>query len=389
MNNFRLLIHHHAVAYQNDEQAIYTPSYIGRWINALSNHIGHISLLLYESETLRPEQDEIIKAENVTLSSLGAPGKTWDRISRIKRLRRVCAQAARDADGLLVRGVTPRQMNIWSATPLRNKAFLLVGSLLETKPILKPTFWGIYDALMWRWRKVEVMKISKKGVVMANSPHIVEELAQLNRPATFVPTNSIRLDEFSPFYIRELSGRRKILFCGRVVPEKGIRELILAVAKLNISQPFTLDIVGSVEPAFRLILNQLIQELGIFESVKWHGHIPYGASLFTFYRLADVFVLPTYYEGFPHVIWEAAANCCPVVTTHVGGIPALWENNRHGILVAPKDSSAITEALNRLFNDNDLRHRLIQNAYIYAKNFTVNSCAARLVNTLSENGWGK
>jgi glycosyltransferase involved in cell wall biosynthesis len=389
MKNFRILIHHHAVAYRGTSNAIYLPSFIGRWINALSNHIGQIGLLLYESETLRPEQDEIVQAENVTLWSLGAPGKTWDRIPRIKRLRKVCAQAAQESDGLLVRGWTPRQMNVWISSPVKNKAFMLVGSLAETKLKLSPNFWRIYEILMLSWRKVEVVQMTKHGVVMANSPMLVSELARLNRPATFVPTNSIRLDEFSPCYVGKLSNPRRILFCSRVVAEKGIIELIHAVAKLNTVQPCILDIVGSVETSFFLTLDRLIQELGISESVKWHSRIPYGDALFKFYRQADVFVLPTYFEGFPHVIWEAAANCCPVVTTRVGGIPALWEDNRHGILVAPKDSSAIVDALNKLFNDDDFRHRLIRNAHVYAKEYTADACAVRLVNTLSENGWGR
>ena len=168
--------------------------------------------MLYESDTLRPEQDEIVRADNVTLWSLGAPGKTWDRIPRINRLKKVCARAAQQADGLLVRGVTPRQMDVWNATPLQNKAFLLVGSLRETKPILRPSFWGIYKFLMWRWRMVEVMQMAKQGVLIANSLHLVSELAQLNRSATFVPTNSIRLGEFAPFSIRKLSNPLRILF---------------------------------------------------------------------------------------------------------------------------------------------------------------------------------
>lgn len=384
MKNFRILIHHHVVAYQSASKAIYMPSFIGRWINALSDHVGQIGLLLYESETLLPEQDEIVWAENVTLWSLGAPGKTWDRIPRMKRLQKVCAQAAQQADGLLVRGVTPRQLDIWKATPVQNKAFMLVGSLLQTKPVLRPSFWGIYQAFMWHWRQVEIMQMTRQGVLMANSPLLVSELAQLGRSAKFVPTNSTRLDEFAPFQVRELSNPRKILFCGRVVPEKGISELIRAVAKLNLIQPCTLDVVGPVDPLFRLSLDQLTQKLGISESVKWHGRIPYGDALFTFYRQADVFVLPTYYEGFPHVIWEAAANCCPVVTTRVGGIPALLKHEEHALLIPPKNVDAIVTNVKRLLSESVLRRRLVEQAYQHALGFTVEACAQKLAHVLTQ-----
>jgi len=384
VKDIRILIHHHAVAYQGASKAIYLPSFIGRWINALSDHMMHIGLLLHESETLRPEQDDVIQAKNVSLWSLGAPGKTWDRMQRINRLRKVCAQAAQQADGLLVRGVTPRQMNVWDATPLHNRAFLLVGSMLETKPITRLTFWGIYQSLMWRWRRVEVLQMARQGFLLANSPHLVNELARLNRPATFVPTNSIRLDEFAPFYVREVAQPLKILFCGRVVPEKGIRELIHAMAKLNLIQPCVLDVVGPVEPSFRLVLDELTKELGIHDSVKWHGRIPYGEALFSFYRQADVFLLPTYYEGFPHVIWEAAANCCPVITTSVGGIPALLTHEKQALLIPPKDIEAIVISVKRLFSETTLRENIVKQAYHHAQAFTVEACARKLASVLSQ-----
>ncbi len=389
MNNFRLLIHHHAVAFQSPSKEIFVPSFIGRWVNALASQVGQIGLLLYQSDTIRPEQDEIVQANNVTLWSLGPPGKTWDRVARINHLRKVCAKASQEADGLLVRGVTPRQMDVWNSTTLQNKAFLLVGSLKQTKPVLNPTFWGLYGFLIWYWRLIEVMRMTRQGVVIANSPYLVSELAQFNRHSSFVPTNSIRLEEFPPFLVRKLSDPGRILFCGRVVAEKGIVELIQAVAKLNQLQPCVLDIVGPFEPRFRMMIETLSGELGIFESIHWHGRIPYGDALFAMYRQADVFILPTYFEGFPHVIWEAAANCCPVITTRVGGIPAIWKDSLHGLLVSPKDADALFEAVLKLFNDEDLRCRLIKNGYDYAREFSVEACATRLIDTLYENGWGK
>jgi glycosyltransferase involved in cell wall biosynthesis len=387
MKNFRLLIHHHAVAYLDDDNHIHVPSFIGRWINALAPYVSEIGLLFSESEILELSQDETIYFDNVKLWSLGAPGKTWDRISRIKRLRSVCIKASEYADGLLIRGITPRQMDVWNAISVKHKAYLLVGSLLQTKPKFKPTFWGIYEQAVWRWRRAEFIKITKDGILMANSPLLVEELASLHRKATFVPTNSICMDEFAPFYIRQVSQPRKILFCGRVVVEKGIQELIHAVSQLNVDQIYKLDIVGPVSVLFRRECEQLIRNLNIFDKVEWHGHIPYGDNLFSFYRQADVFVLPSYYEGFPHVIWESAANCCPVITSRVGGVPALWKDKQYGMLIEPRNALSIVTAINTLFGDENLRKTLIEKAYYFAQDFTVESCGKSLVDMLQKSGW--
>ena len=74
-----------------------------------------------------------------------------------------------------------------------------------------------------------------------------------------------------------------------------------------------------------------------------------------FYERADALVLPTYSEGFPHVIWEAAAHSCPVIVSGVGGVPALWKDGKHGLLVPPQDVEALVKAVRRMLSSDDLR----------------------------------
>jgi glycosyltransferase involved in cell wall biosynthesis len=387
MKKFNLLIHHHAVAFQDEHKDVHLPSFIGRWVNALAEHVDQIGLVLHTSGMRSSQQDEIIRKPNVKLWDLGPAGKTWDRIPRMRRLRHVCRQASLNADGLLIRGVTPRQMDVWNNVRVSRKAFLLVGSLLQTQPVFKPTFWGVYEAVMRGWRRMEVLKMTRDDILLANSPDLVDELKRLDRRASFVPTNSIWLNEFATFHVRAPSDPRTILFCGRVVPEKGIRELIHALARVNISRASVLDIVGPVDSLFRQELDHLANELGVIQNIRWHGHVRFGPELMSFYRKADAFVLPTYYEGFPHVIWEAAANCCPVIVSRVGGIPSLWRDGEHGMLIAPKSPDAIVQALETLFDHDALRTRLVEKAYTHARNFAVEACAIRLAATLREHGW--
>ena len=128
--SFRLLIHHHNIAYLDEDGSIWLSSWIGRWVNALAETVAEIGLLLHQSSEHLPLQDTpVFTRENVQLFSLGPPGKAVDRIQRMQRIKNACKQAGAQADGLLIRGITPRQHTMWGNTPVEKKAFLLVGSL--------------------------------------------------------------------------------------------------------------------------------------------------------------------------------------------------------------------------------------------------------------------
>jgi glycosyltransferase involved in cell wall biosynthesis len=382
-----ILIHHHHQAYVDQDGVIWLTSVIGRWVDALANYFGEVRLLLYQGDQRLPQQDTALVSENVKLYSLGPRIQVWKRIFRKRIFQRVCAEASRGADILLIRGFTPHQYNIWRATNVPHKAFLLVGSLNSNKPSipLHPL-----DALLFilRYLRLKELRrmVKESALLMANSPILVSEFEKiLGINAHFVPTNSIRKSEFAPLRVRPISDPIRLLYCGRLDLRKGLHELFQTVAILNQQgQPCQLDIVGAtLEPVYSELL-QLAHGLSIKDLISWRGFIPYGPDLFEFYRQADVFVLPSYSEGFPHAIWEAAANCCPVITTSVGGIPALLENEEQALLIPPKDVDSLVLAVQRLLSNDALRGRLVEQAYRYALAFTVEVCAQKLVDTLSQ-----
>ena len=124
-----------------------------------------------------------------------------------------------------------------------------------------------------------------------------------------------------------------------------------------------LDMIGATSNTVYPQLRELGKRLGIDSVIQWRGLIPYGPELFSYYQRADALVLPSYSEGFPIVIWEAAANCCPVITTNVGGIPELWEDHKHGLLIPPKDVEAVVRAIHQMLGDERLRTEVVENAY--------------------------
>jgi len=385
-SKLHLLIHHHHIAYQDKDDVIWLSANIGRWVDAIADYVEEIGLLFYQSEDKTPQQDTPITKSNVKLHSLGPRKTIWQRLLQRNHLSQICAEAGDRADGLLIRGITPHQYTIWRNTPVAHKSFLLVGSPNQLNTQRPRSLKDVIGFIAHHYRKKELRYIAESGTLtLANSPVIVSEIEQVYRKkAYFVPTNSFLEQEFIPLKVSPISTPLKLLYCGRLDLKKGLRELLHAIAIINKQgNSCQLDIVGpKSEPVYSQLI-ALVQELDITALIRWHGFVPYGEKLFTFYQDADVFILPSYTEGFPHVIWEAAANCCPVITTSVGGIPALLEHEKHAMLIPPKDADALVVAIERILLDNALHNRLVVNAYHHAKKYTVEACAEKLVNTLT------
>lgn len=172
----------------------------------------------------------------------------------------------------------------------------------------------------------------------------------------------------------------RILFVGWLEREKGIYELLAASKLLSGSYPFHLTIAGCgsyEDEAKRFVernsLNDYVQFVGwANDSLK--------ESL---YEDCDLFVLPSWYEGFPNVVVEAMASRLPVISSSVGNIPSLITHMEHAILVPPKDLHALYSSIKLLIDDADLRVRLSQSGYNLARStFSVESSCSKLTNII-------
>lgn len=148
------------------------------------------------------------------------------------------------------------------------------------------------------------------------------------------------------------SGPVHVLFVGWLLEAKGVRELLAAARNLPNAR-FTL--AGPEEPSFTAAIRAELDALA--ERVRVLPAQP-RAAIFELYRDADVFVLPTWREGFPNVVIEAMAAGLPVVATPVGAIPEAVEDGKSGLLVPVRDAAALDAALRRLIDDPSLRRTL-------------------------------
>lgn len=95
--------------------------------------------------------------------------------------------------------------------------------------------------------------------------------------------------------------------------------------------------------------------------------------------LMDVFALPSILEGFPQVLLEAMAAGRPIVATRIDGVTEVVQHNTTGLLIPPRDPSALAAAITSLLKDQGLAHRLGRGGRkLVEERFTINRIAAEV-----------
>lgn len=138
---------------------------------------------------------------------------------------------------------------------------------------------------------------------------------------------------------------------------KGHRYLIDAFARLhgeNSANALHLVIVG--DGPQRVALEALVKERGLPDCVSLPGN---QSQVAPWLRAMDIFCLPSYAnEGVPQALMQAMACGLPVISTPVGSIAEIVEDDATGLLVPPNDVDALYAAMARLLGDSSLRQRL-------------------------------
>jgi glycosyltransferase involved in cell wall biosynthesis len=161
--------------------------------------------------------------------------------------------------------------------------------------------------------------------------------------------------------------RPSIVFVGGLHPRKGVEELIRAFQTVSsrLEKPH-LYLVGS--GPYRDAYVSLVEELGLASRVTFCG----GQRDPRSYLLgADIFVLPSHAEPGGLVFVEARAAGCAIIATNVDGIPEMLDQGNAGVMVPPRDSAALADAMLKVLQDPALLAELRERARQHLPYFTV------------------
>lgn len=232
----------------------------------------------------------------------------------------------------------------------------------------------ILAALMWGRRPVMVMVDGRFPSFWLRMPSPLRALSTwlIARKSVTVATQSPRWRDYyqglfpksdticltatvSPDFVAAAGQRSPepglVLYVGWIIPEKGIIDLLDAFRTVHQTLPAArLRLVGPMFESQSFWESQ-IAERGLAGLVALVGPITDRRTLIMELQRAAVFTLPSYFEGFPVSLIEAITLGVPSIATDVGGVPDILDDGRAGLVVPPRDPSALAAAVNTLLQE--------------------------------------
>ena len=149
-------------------------------------------------------------------------------------------------------------------------------------------------------------------------------------------------------------------FIGRIVGDKGINELIKAFTMLRSElHNVTLTLVGDFEERYDPVSAETKKRIIDDDSITLTG---WQDDIRPYLDAADIFVFPSYREGFPNTLLQAGAMSLPCIVTDVNGCNEIIIDGENGLIVPPRDAVSLHAAMKRLATDAALRRSLSSRA---------------------------
>lgn len=210
----------------------------------------------------------------------------------------------------------------------------------------------------WEWKMIcKVVELSDVAIVIDKSSLGTMKKAGYEN-VVFLPNPvAVTLTEIIGKNIGKKRVPGTLLFAGQGLQTKGIYELVEACKQIP---DIKLRMIGEITEARK---QDLEDRAGNADWLDVAGVYPYEKTIEEMLS-CDVFVLPTYTEGFPNVIIESMACGCAIVSTPVGAIPEMLEeeNGKHyGVLVPPKNVDELKLGIEKMLNDNVLKEECRRN----------------------------
>lgn len=387
--------YYHIPAITDKEGRIGLPAFFGRFVDSIANEVEHLFCFFHSSPLGNESADKVeywCESKNITLVSLGMNAPAYIKfyfpsIFFINKKKFIYK-----CDTILVRSPSPIAPYFERFGRKIMILYFLVGSYkegskyLDHLPIYKR--WAVKCLSITMHNKM--MKVCKNKSILVNSLSLEEELKGIASKISVVNTTTLHQNDFFE-RLDTCSGEEIfLLYTGRIDLAKGLNELMDAFIEMRKKgYNIFLTLVGweddPLKPVERMLKEKALKNQ-VDEWVSFPGKVSVGEMLFNYYRNSDIYLIPTYHEGFPRTIWEAMANSIPVICTPVGSIPYFLKDNEEVLMIPPKNVSAIVEAISKIISQPDLRQKLIKNAFQRVQEMKLDVQAKKIIQHI-ENDW--
>ncbi len=382
----KLAFYYHIPAIVNND-GIFVPGYFGLFLDSLADEVEKLLLFLHEEKANEQmESDYKLKAKNIEFINLGQKTPSWNRALFPARIL-LKFKVHSNFDLLIVRSPSPLAPYFPKFINPLKLIYMIVGDYADGA--LNHTVKGFRDQIIKLFlyhNNYLFMKVIQDYPIMVNSDTLFEKYKEKTKQIFKIKTTTLLRSDFFSRTDTCVNETIQLLYTGRIDMAKGLSELLDALAFLIQKNIKThLNIVGWELGGGDLIKNELLDKATLNHTnhnITFHGFKSVGEDLNTMYRNADIYVLPSYHEGFPRTIWEAMANSLPVITTRVGSIPSTLTHLQNAYLINSKDSNQLAIAILEIIKNPILRQKLIKNGFEMAAENTLEIQTKKIIEIL-------
>jgi glycogen synthase len=293
------------------------------------------TLTIERINTYRRRPDTCAKSEMLAYLALSS-------CLLLKRARRV------DCDLIHVFFGFPTGGALWINRPLLPQPYI-VSLLGGDVPGFLPRETGFYHRILMPFTRA----LWRRAAAVVPDSSSLGTLAKKSLDREFpVITNGVDLRTFHPEGRTDEGGMVRLLFAGRLVPQKGLDVLLRALGRVAQQlPPWKLTVLGDGPHAASY--KDLCRSLGLDSRTEWKGWIPFF-RLPHEYRSHDILVLPSRFEGMASVVLQAMACGCPVISSRVFGAEEMVRDGENGYLFEVENDAQLGERITRACSSQEL-----------------------------------
>lgn len=233
---------------------------------------------------------------------------------------------------------------------------------------------------LWTYQRYYLPQVLQQADhIITNSQATAQDIVDFFRVPAAKITPILLAHDRANFRPLNLPPRNYFLYLGRNDPYKNLHGLVNAFAQLRDRACYELWLAGPADDRYQPALVAHIAELGLTSQVKFLNYVPY-TELPVIINQAIALVMPTLWEGFGLPVLEAMACGTPVITSNVSSLPEVTGDA--AVLVNPRETGAIADAMYQLATDATLRTQLQTASLARANQFSWETTGKQTVQVL-------